>query len=248
MSVTRAEIQRRLDVVEKDYDVRVLYACESGSRAWGFASVDSDYDVRFLYVHAAAWYMRVRPGRDVIEEPIVDDLDVSGWDLRKALGLFRKSNPPLLEWLQSPIVYRDDGVVADRLRQLARDHVDEAALQYHYVSMARKSLAVVREDRPKLKKVLYTLRPLLAVRWLERGRGLVPVEFARLRAVLPDRLQSSVEDLVQAKKAGEGVHAPVSADLVDWLGAELERHGRFARGPERMPAGPLDELLVSAAS
>jgi uncharacterized protein len=247
MDAVYQEIQDRLSAAERKHGVRVVYACESGSRAWGFASADSDWDVRFLYVHEAAWYMRVRPGRDVIEQPIVDDLDVSGWDLRKALGLFRKSNPPLLEWLQSPLVYRDDGVVADRLRRLAHDHFDAAALQYHYVSMARKSYAVVRGPRPKLKKVLYTLRPLLAVRWLEQGRGLVPVEFARLRAVLPEVLRASVDDLVEAKKAGEGVHAPVSSELVDWLGSEIERHGRFERGPERMPAEPLDELLVSVA-
>jgi hypothetical protein len=39
--------------VEAERNVRVLFACESGSRAWGFASRDSDYDVRFLYVLGA---------------------------------------------------------------------------------------------------------------------------------------------------------------------------------------------------
>jgi predicted nucleotidyltransferase len=43
---------------------------------------------------------------DTIEQPIDGLLDISGWDLRKALQLLRKSNPPLLEWFQSPIVYR----------------------------------------------------------------------------------------------------------------------------------------------
>src|SRR4029078_8455790 len=86
-------------------NVRVLYACESGSRAWGFASRDSDYDVRFLYVHHRDWYLSVQDLRDVLEEPLTDELDVSGWELRKALRLLRKSNPPLLEWLKSPVVY-----------------------------------------------------------------------------------------------------------------------------------------------
>lgn len=40
-----------LGMVENEHDVRVLYACESGSRAWGFASEDSDYDARFVYVN-----------------------------------------------------------------------------------------------------------------------------------------------------------------------------------------------------
>src|SRR3954462_7246474 len=73
--------------VESEQNVRVLYACESGSRAWGFASRDSDYDVRFLYVHPRDWYLSVEDGRDVVERPLSDDLDLSGWELRKALRL-----------------------------------------------------------------------------------------------------------------------------------------------------------------
>ena len=104
----RAEVARRLRQIEAEEGVRIFYACESGSRAWGFPSKDSDYDVRFLYAHPRPWYLSidVERKRDVIERPITDEIDLGGWDLRKALQLFRKSNPPLLEWLQSPIIYR----------------------------------------------------------------------------------------------------------------------------------------------
>src|SRR5476649_739605 len=94
----RARVLDELERIERERNVSVLYACESGSRAWGFASTDSDYDVRFIYLRAPEWYLSVEQKRDVIEEPISGDLDISGWDLRKALGLLRKSNPPLLEW------------------------------------------------------------------------------------------------------------------------------------------------------
>ena len=43
-------IKEKLSQIEKRENIRILYACESGSRAWGFASPDSDYDVRFIYV------------------------------------------------------------------------------------------------------------------------------------------------------------------------------------------------------
>ena len=107
-------VRDALAQVEAERNVRVLFACESGSRAWGFASRDSDYDVRFLYVHRRDWYLSVEDRRDVIEQPIANDLDVSGWELRKALRLLRKSNPPLLEWLKSPVVYRHDPVFASK--------------------------------------------------------------------------------------------------------------------------------------
>src|SRR6478609_457570 len=119
----RNEVFQRVNDVlarlEAEQNVRVLYACESGSRAWGFASRDSDYDVRFLYVHRRDWYLSVEDRRDVIEKPIAEDLDVSGWELRKALRLLRKSNPPLHEWLKSPIVYCHDPVFAAEFGALA---------------------------------------------------------------------------------------------------------------------------------
>ena len=114
-------VRDALAQVEAERNVRVLLACESGSRAWGFASRDSDYDVRFLYVHRRDWYLSIEDRRDVIEQPIADDLDVSGWELRKALRLLRKSNPPLLEWLKSPVVYRHDPVFAAEFGALATE-------------------------------------------------------------------------------------------------------------------------------
>jgi len=103
-----ATILERLAAIEHTELVHILYACESGSRAWGFASPDSDYDVRFIYVRPRDWYLSIdlERRRDVIERPIEGVLDINGWDLRKALQLMRKSNPPLFEWLHSPLVYR----------------------------------------------------------------------------------------------------------------------------------------------
>src|SRR6266540_3954918 len=114
------QVDRRLDEIEANHDVRVAFCCESGSRAWGFASTDSDYDVRFIYVRRPEWYLSIdlEERRDVIETPIEGVWDVNGWDLRKALRLLRKSNPPLFEWLQSPIVYRERSSVAAQMRSI----------------------------------------------------------------------------------------------------------------------------------
>ena len=125
-----------LDTIEREEGVRVLCGCESGSRAWGFESADSDYDVRFLYLRPTPWYLRIRPCRDVIERPVDEGLDLSGWDLRKALGLLGKSNPPLLEWLQSPIVYREVDSATRRLRDLIPEYYSPVA-SYHHLEILR---------------------------------------------------------------------------------------------------------------
>src|SRR3954471_6529628 len=135
----RASVLATLTELERRHDVRVLFACESGSRGWGFASPDSDYDVRFLYVNRLRWYLGVEPGRDVIEQPISGELDVRGWDLRKTLQLLRQSNPTLLEWLRSPIVYREDAAAVARLRSLAEAGFSPLRGYHHYLSMAKKN-------------------------------------------------------------------------------------------------------------
>lgn len=204
----RNRISTELETIERNEDVRILYACESGSRAWGFPSRDSDYDVRFIYVQRPAWYLSINleHQRDVIERPVTDQLDLSGWDLRKALKLLLKSNPPLLEWLQSPIVYRDVSGMADQLRTLLPDYTAPIACHYHYLHMAQGNFRdYLRGDVVWVKKYFYVLRPLLAVLWIESGRGVVPMQFSTLvdTLVQDEALRQAIEALLLRKQAGD---------------------------------------------
>ena len=244
----RDEVARRLDTIEREEDVRVLYACESGSRAWGFASPDSDYDVRFVYVHRPDWYLSIADRRDVIERPIIDELDLSGWELRKALRLFRKSNPPLLEWLGSPIVYRERTALASRLRALAARHHSPRSCAYHYLNMARRNhAAYLQGDRIRLKKYLYVLRPLLAVRWIESGRGIVPMEFERLvEAMIADTgLRRAIDALLARKRTGSELgRGPRIAVISEFIETEIAAHGsNLGAGVEPPPALEALDLL-----
>ena len=114
----QSAILRHLEDIEKQYDVRILLAVESGSRARGLNSNESDWDLRFVYVNKLDWYLRVNEDRDVIEEMYDDNVDLVGWELRKTLRLFQKSNPSLMEWLHSPVIYRADKDFLSRMRAL----------------------------------------------------------------------------------------------------------------------------------
>jgi len=165
--LVRARIDTELCAIEREHDVRILLAVESGSRAWGFPSRDSDYDVRFLYVQPAEKYLTLVPGRDVIERPIDATLDVNGWDLRKAFQLLLRSNAVLVEWLTSPIHYRDRGNVAARIWELGRANVGLSALAYHYDRQARRSFdEITGAETVRFKTYCYALRPALALSWL----------------------------------------------------------------------------------
>ena len=143
-SSIREDILSRLEKTEEKYDVKILMAIESGSRAWGFASPNSDYDVRFIYANKPDWYLAVdlEDKRDVIEYPIVDDIDLNGWDVRKALKLFWKSNPAFVEWIQSPISYIDDGDFRNESLRLLPEIYSTEKCIYHYRSMAKTNYRV----------------------------------------------------------------------------------------------------------
>lgn len=223
----RERVLGELERLEQERGVTVLYACESGSRAWGFASPDSDYDVRFVYVHRPDWYLRVDEPRDVLERPLTDELDLSGWELRKTLRLLRKSNPTLLEWLDSPLVYRCEAAATDGLRQLAQAFYSPAAARAHYLSMARKNFrGYLQGAEVRYKKYLYVLRPLLAVRWIDLGLGMPPMVFeSLLEATLHDAAQrTEVEELLTLKRrAVEAEYGPARPALHRLIEAELQR-------------------------
>lgn len=205
----------------------MLYACESGSRGWGFASPDSDYDVRFIYVHTLSWYLKVSPQRDVIELPISDELDINGWELRKALGLLKKGNATLIEWLDSPVVYRADPYFLQGMRDAARQTHQAERSFHHYVHMARKNYReYLRGDTVRLKKYLYVLRPLLATLWIEQGRGVAPMRFQELvdAIVTEPALRDAIAQLLAIKRAANeseyGQPLPIINFFID---AELTR-------------------------
>ena len=238
----RVRIGAELEDIEQREGVRIFYACESGSRAWGFPSTDSDYDVRFLYARPSDWYLsiNVETKRDVIERPIVDVWDVNGWDIRKALQLLKKSNPPLLEWLHSPVVYRETGDFAVRLRMLAADCYSPVACLHHYLQMARGNYRdYLKGDMVRVKKYFYVLRPLLACRWIEAGYGVAPVQFGTLveRTVTDDTLKQTIYELIERKRAGDELaSAPAIPILDNFITGEIARYERdFAHLPAGQP-------------
>lgn len=227
MDKIRQEIQSRLQKLEQEEGVCILYACESGSRAWGFPSADSDYDVRFVYIHPPNWYLSIDDKRDVIECKICELIDISGWDIRKTLKLLRKSNPPLLEWLNSPIVYQHRPDIVEKIRLLMPDYYSPKSCLYHYLHMAECNFReYLKGEIVWVKKYFYVLRPILACKWIEAGYGVVPMEFALLiqRLVADDELKASIHELLRRKREGQELdREPRIAIISEFIEAELER-------------------------
>jgi len=223
---------RRLEAIEREHSVRILFAIESGSRAWGFESKDSDYDIRFIYKRERDWYLSILPRRDVIEYPIVDLMDYSGWDLRKAFFLANKSNPVLFEWLQSPIVYRKHDAFYDIFRRAVEPYFSGIGGVYHYLHMAKNNFReYLKKDRVKLKKYFYVLRPVFCCLWIEKYNSIPPMEFEKvMTGVLEDAtLIGIIRELLEQKRAAkESGLSPMIPEINAFIERNLEHFEDFS--------------------
>ncbi|NQZ46262.1 MAG: nucleotidyltransferase domain-containing protein [Erythrobacter sp.] len=235
--VVRAEIDSRLAKVASEEGVRYLMAVESGSRAWGFPSPDSDYDVRFLYVRPRRDYLALGKMRDVIERPIVDEIDLSGWDVRKALGLMLKHNAVVSEWIESPIRYLADDPIISEIAALANRHFNPRGYARHYASLGKGTVARWFEDGEEIpvKRYFYALRPAFSIRALRANPDQrPPMEMQALMEAcdLPPSLVKQVQELIAlkatTKEKGNAARRPELEQLV---------HTELARAddvPERL--------------
>jgi predicted nucleotidyltransferase len=205
-------IQQKLRDIGKNNNVRILFAVESGSRAWGFPSINSDYDVRFVYARSKDEYLSVKQYRDVIETDITDEpslgapLDLNGWDIRKALQLAIKSNATLIEWLQSPIRYYADVNVMNDVLKLTQEISNLEIIKDHYYAIARNAWEQIEKDTEvKVKLYCYALRPALALQWISQCNDMPPMDMKSLCAGLIKNADFSQEisDLIVRKSTAQ---------------------------------------------
>jgi uncharacterized protein len=212
------KILAKLTAIELEKGVEILYAVESGSRAWGFASPDSDYDIRFIYKHDLDYYLSLWEKPDTIEFMTTEDLDGSGWDLRKTLQLLAKSNAPLLEWLYSPVVYYENEAFTKQLRALAQDCFSPIACLHHYLGTTKNFMDVCEQEQVKLKSYFYALRTALAGKWIIEKNTFPPVAFLELLPIAPQNIQDKVVALMEIKAhQAEGYLHPKEVLVTDFL-------------------------------
>lgn len=235
--------------IEETENVKILHVVESGSRAWGFASPDSDYDVRFIYVRNQDFYLSLRDTKDFIDWELNEVLDINGWDLKKVLQHFHKSNATVFEWSNSPVVYDTTQEWQDIYQNVGKDYFACKSALYHYYGTANKNYhAYLMDDMVKYKKYFYVLRPILACKWIEEKKCPPPVLFEKLvDGVLEDEMKAEVSALLVKKiQMSETDKAPKIPKIHQYIEEKLAYYKALAEGmpDDRNPDWePLEEVF-----
>lgn len=222
-------IRAKLREVEKEHNINIIHAIESGSRAWGFPSKDSDYDVRFLYINNLDHYLSIDQKRDVIDTPIVLDdflgveFDMNGWDIKKAITLATRGNAVVNEWLSSPVQYIVNEPYYGRLRDFIQETADLRAYFYFYRNYMRdpwNSYSKESKQAIKIKQYCYVLRCALSLEWLETQMSPPPMDLPSIfkGIEIDPELRSEIDQLISNKaEATEADYMPRSSILDNFI-------------------------------
>ena len=211
-------ILEKLKEIEETHQVKVLYACEDGSRAWGFHADSSDYDVRFVFLQDSIKYLTLGTPKDAMNFGLSEQLDLSGWDIRKFLQLMGKSNASVLEWLRSPVVYVSEPSFVDEARKLMLQYFNPVATYHHYAGLAKKHMEDISILFPTAKGYLHATRALLACQWVIHKQGPPPTLFSDLITIAEsESIRAVLGKLLQLKQSDNNLLVEKEYDLEKWM-------------------------------
>lgn len=214
----REEIISKLKELEKEYKIKFLWAIESGSRAWEFASEDSDFDVRCMHVGNAEDYLGLFPPKSQINFSD-GKLDIESWDIKKFAELTLKSNPQIAEWLRSPVIYIDSDV-KENFRKLFEEGCSLEFLRAHYLRMAKQNYHKYIDSgmsHHSCKKYLYILRAIACANYIEQKNKLPPLPYKEVIQYLPEKVRVFFEKCVVEKNKTEKATILKNNEVLDYI-------------------------------
>lgn len=203
--------------VEKEKNIKILFAVENGSRAWRMHSEDSDYDVRFVFVRPLEEYIQINKPGDVIEAAFDKEtkpcaqkgafIDLVGFDIFKFVSMLSSSNPTTIEWLTTDIVYY--GKQNSVFRNFALKSFNKISLYHHYKSMCRMNYLKYLKSGNLVtyKKYLYAYRGLVNAKWVVTQKTVPPIVFTdalkKMKGIIPLSVLKKINEIITLKAQGK---------------------------------------------
>lgn len=212
-------IESWLEEIEHTYNIDILFAVETGSRAWGGANSHSDYDIRFIFKsRQLRSYLSLEKALETLNFPA--PFDAVGWDLFKTFHLLEKSNGSLLEWVASPNVYRDEHDFLNKLRLFIDENYSLFSLYQHYIHLMARNIKEVHRksyNDKRQKQLIQAVRSFLLAKEVIFQRK---IPFHVLYSTFAkftndeDSIHSFYELLMKSKRTGSLVSKNVVDEMI----------------------------------
>jgi len=223
--VAKTTILKKIKDIEEQYDIKVVFAVESGSRVWNFASKDSDYDIRCVHVSKGHRYLGIdNPPEQIDSLNEIKDVDICSWDIKKFMKLLYYSNPTVSEWLSSNIIYKNSEY-RKQLQELFQKKFCKDALLSHYISMAKQNYFKYIKDKDlcSLKKYCYVLRAIACYEYIIKENNVPPIMWTDVKDYLPNTLKEFFIEVVELKKKGENAKDKLNVEVNNLIEEYLDK-------------------------
>jgi len=197
------QIKAKCSELEKEHGFTILFAVESGSRLWGMSSKDSDYDVHLVFYYPIERYLSIQKPKDTFTWMNGNKvLDINGFDIYKYARLLLKSNPNMIDWTMSNILYYGDKSKIKSLIEFAKNDFNPFTLYNFYYSISENALKLIGKGNRHYKKYLYVLRGLLNAKWIVEKKSLPPYNLEKVvnELSLDINLRNAISELLTKKR------------------------------------------------
>ena len=173
-------IKKKLDEIEKKHNIKIIYACEVGSKAWGSDSKNSDYDIRYIYISPKSHYLN-KVNNDTIKDELNDEFDIYGYDISKILESLKKQNYNIYEWINSPIKYKTS-ITSEQLEQITSEHLTPQDLFQSYLNLSKNNYIQLIKKREivDIKSYLLVLKTLLMSEYISNTGKFPPLNMQEI--------------------------------------------------------------------
>lgn len=197
----------------------VLYACEAGSTAKGYAGFNSDHDVRVVVLRDKNDYLKLVRPKDCFERTnLTSNVDMCAYDVTKVLSLLTKSNPNMREWLTTndDCVYIKNEPYFSYLTEVCNHYLSLYNLACCYQGLATSSFQKLTNSNQtvNVKKALQLSHSMMTVKWMVDTCSAPPLTVQKLSA--NDETMSNVVKTLVTNRA-KGITTLSNSLLLDFL-------------------------------
>ena len=201
--ISPEHIRAKCKELEEENDFTILFAIESGSRLWGMDSKDSDYDVHLVFYYPLEKYLKIQKPVDTFTWMSGDRiLDLNGFDIYKYAKLLLKSNPNMIDWTMSNIIYYGDKSQISEFIEFAKNDFNPFTLYQSYLGISLSAQKLIVKGKNHYKKYLYILRGILNAQWILEKGTLPPFLFEKVtkELSLSSEIKEAILQLLEKKR------------------------------------------------